>query len=886
MIKDYQIVGKIGKGTFGIVYKVKKVNNPLIYVIKQISLNGLNEQQINQVKTEAKLLSLIKSNYVVKYYESFLENEDLNIVMEYCDNGDLCTYISKQKTPLKEDLIWQMFIKITLGLTTIHKMKILHRDLKTLNIFLKKDMEIKIGDLGVAKELNQASFANTLIGTPYYLSPEMCEDKPYNQKSDVWALGCILYELCTYRHPFNATNHGALILKILKTNPEPILASYSSKLQKLVDEILEKNYEKRPNCWDILNKPVIIEKAKKYGLYQEIVNVFSNNNPIENMQKEIIENKYNKDKYNLTYSPVESEDILFKSQFTAPNNIENKVLVKKLNKDEKRTIKLNQIKRTSISSDKNRRKNNENQKYYNNINLTEYSKNQNPVQYTNVNNFNLINNNQYNNDYVINEPYRNINSNDINIINENYLINDNNNNIYTNITQNNNIIYNPVIVTNRTINYKELESIIDANSNSPINCAKVIGIYKNQPTQEQIISQNNYNDINNEHFEKRKIVDISDSISSLNVSVKPPSIDMDSGTDKFDNSLNNLEAKKDKEDNYIRYPLNSFTPYDNYNNDIPHDNIRNMNKILPLQMISNDNIEIQNNLIINNEIKKNEIENENNFNYINENNNSSTKDSSTSNQQYSDINIINVKIDKKGLNKNSKDISKKKIINENKNNKDMGQNYKVNSNQNSQRKKSSHYSNYSNKNNKKETNQKNPLGDIVNSENKLNKTSINLTASDNFNINIGFQEPIPIEQQMKQYNINNQPESDSDSEDYIILKDNDNNNEDLKKGEQEIPKIDDVDLVQDNEIKIKEEIKSLEKKSKKIRNDMNSLIGEKDFKKIMDLYSKAKNKDNLYVEIEKYADNNKYSKKKKEKLMELYLSLASIDSKIKDNKNY
>ena len=240
MIKDYQIVGKIGKGTFGIVYKVKKVNNPLIYVIKQISLNGLNEQQINQVKTEAKLLSLIKSNYVVEYYESFLESEDLNIVMEYCDNGDLCTYISKQKTPLKEDLIWQMFIKITLGLTTIHKMKILHRDLKTLNIFLKKDMEIKIGDLGVAKELNQASFANTLIGTPYYLSPEMCEDKPYNQKSDVWALGCILYELCTYRHPFNATNHGALILKILKTNPEPILASYSSKLQKLVDEILEK----------------------------------------------------------------------------------------------------------------------------------------------------------------------------------------------------------------------------------------------------------------------------------------------------------------------------------------------------------------------------------------------------------------------------------------------------------------------------------------------------------------------------------------------------------------------------------------------------------------------------------------------------------------------
>ena len=125
-------------------------------------------------------------------------------------------------------------------------------------------MEIKIGDLGVAKELNQASFASTLIGTPYYLSPEMCEDKPYNEKSDVWALGCILYELCTYRHPFNATNHGALILKILNSNPEPILAIYSQKLQKLVNEILEKNLQKRPNCWDILNNPSVIEKAKQY----------------------------------------------------------------------------------------------------------------------------------------------------------------------------------------------------------------------------------------------------------------------------------------------------------------------------------------------------------------------------------------------------------------------------------------------------------------------------------------------------------------------------------------------------------------------------------------------------------------------------------------------
>ena len=84
----------------------------------------------------------------------------------------------------------------------------MHRDLKTLNIFLKKDLQIKIGDLGVAKILLKNSFAKTVIGIPYYLSPEICEEKPYNDKSDVWALGCILYELCIFRHPFEARSHG------------------------------------------------------------------------------------------------------------------------------------------------------------------------------------------------------------------------------------------------------------------------------------------------------------------------------------------------------------------------------------------------------------------------------------------------------------------------------------------------------------------------------------------------------------------------------------------------------------------------------------------------------------------------------------------------------
>jgi serine/threonine protein kinase len=92
--------------------------------------------------------------FIVRYRESFIEDNTLNIVMEYCDNGDLHNYLKLQnKRPLKEDKIWRFFIEICVGLEYIHKNKILHRDIKTLNIFMNKNEEIKIGDLGVAKML-------------------------------------------------------------------------------------------------------------------------------------------------------------------------------------------------------------------------------------------------------------------------------------------------------------------------------------------------------------------------------------------------------------------------------------------------------------------------------------------------------------------------------------------------------------------------------------------------------------------------------------------------------------------------------------------------------------------------------------------------------------
>ena len=166
----------------------------------------MGRQQKQESLREALLMNKLDNQFIVKFYDSFQARSKLNIVMEFCENGDLGQYLKRQMGKhLRESQIWKFFIQMSLGMQYLHANRILHRDIKTINMFLARDDMIKIGDLGVARELNQtANMAHTIVGTPYYLSPELCEEKPYNNKSDIWSLGCVLYELCTLRHPFEA----------------------------------------------------------------------------------------------------------------------------------------------------------------------------------------------------------------------------------------------------------------------------------------------------------------------------------------------------------------------------------------------------------------------------------------------------------------------------------------------------------------------------------------------------------------------------------------------------------------------------------------------------------------------------------------------------------
>lgn len=152
---------------------------------------GMNT--LTKALNEAKIMKNIQSPYIVKYFNSFIEKEKFYICMEYCSGGDLAQFLKGQMgKPVNEDVIWKFTLQIMLGLKDLHAKKILHRDIKSMNVFLTDNKSIRIGDLGVARTMT-GDFANTIVGTPYYLSPEMCEEKPYNEKTDVWAMGCLIY---------------------------------------------------------------------------------------------------------------------------------------------------------------------------------------------------------------------------------------------------------------------------------------------------------------------------------------------------------------------------------------------------------------------------------------------------------------------------------------------------------------------------------------------------------------------------------------------------------------------------------------------------------------------------------------------------------------------
>eukprot|EP00347_Sterkiella_histriomuscorum_P014193 403361812 len=265
---EYDEIQCIGRGNFGAAYLVKNKAENKEYIAKKILLGTMIKNEQDSAMMEVNLLRALKHPNIVDYKTSFISQGMLIIVMEYCEVGDLSFHIKRklQKNEhFTETEIFNWFVQLCLSLEYIHGRKVLHRDLKSQNIFLTGNNTVKLGDFGISKVLeNTNGAAMTVVGTPYYMSPEVCQNHPYTFKSDVWALGCVLYELCTLKHAFSADNLLGLVYKIVQDKYDPIPAHYSQDLQNLISMLLNKNAQERPSVAQVLQMPIVRQKMQDF----------------------------------------------------------------------------------------------------------------------------------------------------------------------------------------------------------------------------------------------------------------------------------------------------------------------------------------------------------------------------------------------------------------------------------------------------------------------------------------------------------------------------------------------------------------------------------------------------------------------------------------------
>ncbi|KAJ7890575.1 kinase-like domain-containing protein [Mycena olivaceomarginata] len=272
----YDALDVIGNGSFGIIRKVRRKSDGLIFARKELNFDRMNERDRKQIVAEVNILKDLHHDHIVRYHDRL--------------RGDLSTVIKqavKQNRPIAEDAVWAYFMQILLALSHCHntgghgrtssagsatevdgkerRAQILHRDLKPDNVFLDESNTVKLGDFGLSKALAQASFANTYVGTPYYMSPELMQEKAYDSKSDIWSLGCLIYELCALKPPFHeAKTHNELSSLIRSARIPPLPRGYSQALSGVIKAMLNLNHERIEFAFKVSETEKLLNTIKSH----------------------------------------------------------------------------------------------------------------------------------------------------------------------------------------------------------------------------------------------------------------------------------------------------------------------------------------------------------------------------------------------------------------------------------------------------------------------------------------------------------------------------------------------------------------------------------------------------------------------------------------------
>lgn len=248
----YEVLRTIGKGKFAIVYRAKKIDDESVVALKRISVDMMNDKAREKCLKEVRLLQTLDHTNIIRYIDSFITDNDLMIVYEWAAAGDLKRQLRKAQdrgVGFDERIIWKYFSQICSAIQHMHDKRIMHRDLKPANIFLTLDGTIKVGDLGLSRELSEHTMqAHSKVGTPLYMSPEVLKGEGYDFKSDIWSMGCLLYELAMLKSPFKSEglNLYSLFQKISSGDYQPLPDDYSDTLRSLTYSMMATRSEDRP----------------------------------------------------------------------------------------------------------------------------------------------------------------------------------------------------------------------------------------------------------------------------------------------------------------------------------------------------------------------------------------------------------------------------------------------------------------------------------------------------------------------------------------------------------------------------------------------------------------------------------------------------------------
>ncbi|XP_048464489.1 serine/threonine-protein kinase Nek10 [Rhincodon typus] len=264
-IGNYAILDYLGSGAFGNVCKVRKYSGQNLLAMKEVNLHNPafgkdKKDRDSSVEKIVSELTIIREQLhhpnVVKYYKTFVENDRLYIVMELIEGAPLGEHfnsLKEKQQKFTEERIWNIFIQICLALRYLHKEKrIVHRDLTPNNIMLGELDKVTITDFGLAKQKQENSKMTSVVGTILYSCPEIVKSEPYGEKADIWAAGCILYQMATLNPPFYSSNMLSLATKIVEAAYEPVPEGlYSHKVFETIKRCLTPDSEERPDVVEV-----------------------------------------------------------------------------------------------------------------------------------------------------------------------------------------------------------------------------------------------------------------------------------------------------------------------------------------------------------------------------------------------------------------------------------------------------------------------------------------------------------------------------------------------------------------------------------------------------------------------------------------------------------